>query len=130
MTQKKKKTNGRSGDKWPRHGRRRGTKRKEKWRELQNSETAVESYRVLLGFTGSYWVLLDSTGFKEVSLGFTRLRWVFIKFYWVLLDLTGFCWILLGLKRFHLVLQGYDGFLLSFTGFYWILLGFIGFCWV
>ena len=96
MTQKKKKTNGRSGDKWPRHGRRRGTKRKEKWRELQNSETAVESYRVLLGFTGSYWVLLDSTGFKEVSLGFTRLRWVlssFTGFYWILLGFIGFYWV-------------------------------------
>ena len=49
--------------------------------------TSIVYCRVLLGFTGFYWVLLDFTGFYWVLLGF-------IGFYWVLLGFTEFYWIL------------------------------------
>ena len=43
------------------------------------------STELLPGFTGFYWILLNSTVFN----------WVFIEFEWVLLGFTGFYWVLL-----------------------------------
>ena len=71
-------------------------------------------YRVLLRFTGIYWV-------------FIRLYWVFIGFRCFLWALLGFYWALLG---FYWALLGFYWGLLGFTGFYWVLLGFTGFYWV
>ena len=70
-------------------------------------------YRLFLGFSGLYWVLLGLTRFCWVKVGFTwfyRLFLGFIGLYWVLLGFTGFYWVLLG-----------------FTGFYW---GWMGFYWM
>ena len=73
--------------------------------------------RVLLGFTGFYWVLQRFArffcglhGFEELNLfffcalqGLTEcycvglvFTWVLLGFYWVLMSFNGFYWILLG----------------------------------
>ena len=74
---------------------------------------AIEFYRVLLTFTGFYWVF---TWFYCVLLGLTRLYWVLLGYSWVLLDsiglsmgFNGFCW-----------------FFIFFGGFYWFLPSFNG----
>ena len=95
-------------------------------------------------FTGFYQVLLGSTKMKwvliEYYLALTLLYWIvlawlgltgfdcfFIRFYWVVLGFTEFHWVSLGCNRFYWVLLGFIGFdtvLLSFTGFYWVSYGF------
>ena len=101
--------------------------------ERWNAHSLADSDRVLLGFTGFYWVLLGFSGFYWVLLGFTGFYWVllgFTGFYWVLLGFTGFYWVLLGFTGFYRVLPGFTGFywvLPSFTLFYLVLLGFTGF---
>ncbi len=70
-------------------------------------------YRVLLGFTRFFWVLLGFTGFHRVLLGFTRFFLVFLSFtgfYQVLPGFTGFYWVLLGFSWFFWVLPGFTGF--------------------
>ena len=71
------------------------------------SAVRVDSFRVLLGFTGFYGLLLGSTGFYWVFLGSfgylrvsimfdrvepdsAKVRLYFIGFYWVLPGFTGF----------------------------------------
>ena len=93
-----------------------------KWRENwenekpEASEVAVEFgrpshprfHRLLLGFTGFFW-LFD---------GFTCFFPVFTSF-------TGFYLVLLGFTGFYRVLLGFTGFYCVFN---WVLLGFTGFC--
>ena len=77
--------------------------------------------RVLLGFTGFYWVLPSFTGFHPTIsvflLGYSGFYWFFIGLYIVLL---GFIW-------FRRVSLGYSGFYWFFIGLYIVLLGFIWF---
>ena len=52
-----------------------------------------QNNRVLLGFTGFYYVSLGFTGFL---LAFTGFYWVSLGFYWLLLGFIRFYWVLLG----------------------------------
>ena len=69
--------------------------------ERWNAHSLADSDRVLLGFTGFYWVLLGFTGF-----------------YWVLLGFIGFYWVLLGFTGFR---HWFSRRLLGFIGFDWVL---------
>ena len=76
---------------------------------------ATALHRVVLGFTGFYWVLLGCIGVCSSIIH--RSHWIE--------------WLLKGWGRFHRVLPSCSWFylvLLSFTGLYWVLLGCIGVC--
>ena len=68
--------------------------------------------RVLLGFTGFYWVLMGSERWLSdcyrFSLGFTGFHGV----------LSGFVWVLLGFTGLLLVLLGFNQVSPGFTEFY------------
>ena len=90
--------------------------------------SSCQCYRVLLGFTGCYWVLpsfyrflLGLLGFSGFYPSFTGFYWVFIgflqRFSWVLPSFTGFYWVWIDLTMFDWVFTSYDRVRLSSSGF-------------
>ena len=74
----------------------------------------IDFSRILLAFTGLYWVL---PGFEQVLPRFHRISPSCIGLYRVLPGFTGF----------SVVITMFCRVSLGFTGFYWVLMGFIGF---
>ena len=81
----------------------------------------------LAGFTRLNWVsmgfarfmeILRSTRFYRVLLGFTGFYWVLPGFYRVLLGFAGFYWVLPGFNEFYWVFLGFTDLILRITGFY------------
>ena len=85
----------------------------------------IEFYRVLLGFTGFYWVFTSSYSFRS---SFTGFYWVLLGFYQIFLVSIEFYRVLLGFAKVELVLMGFYWFFLVSIESHRVLLGFTGFC--